>query len=76
MRLDIPRWTTISTIAYLMHKHGEDVLLKSFHPNVEKMGWEKCFRKTFGQSSADFVIEFERIMDLPLGEQAKILPRF
>lgn len=63
-------------IAYLMHQHGEDVLLKSFHPNVEKMGWEKCFRKTFGQSSAEFVVEFERFMDLPLGEQVKILPRF
>ena len=63
-------------IAYLMHQHGADVLLKSFHPNVQKLGWEKCFRKTFGQSSADFVTEFERFMDLPLGEQVKILPKF
>ena len=63
-------------IAYLMHQHGADVLLKSFHPNVQKLGWEKCFRKTFGQSSADFVTEFERFMDLPLDEQVEILPKF
>ncbi|MEO1995234.1 MAG: hypothetical protein ABGZ17_08160 [Planctomycetaceae bacterium] len=63
-------------IAYLMHRSGEDVLLKSFHPQVETLGWEPCFRKTFGQSSAEFVAEFEQFMNLPLSEQAKVLPEF
>ena len=61
-------------IAYLMHKHGEDVLLKSFHPNVEKLGWEACFKKTFGKSSAEFTKEFAKFLELPLAEQLKILP--
>ncbi len=62
-------------IAYLMNQFGEDVLLKSFHPNVNRLGWEACFRKTFGQSSADFADEFQIFMDLPLQEQIKILPQ-
>ena len=63
-------------MAYLMHRYGQDVLLKSFHPHVEKLGWEPCFRKTFGQSSAEFAAEFEQFMDLPLSEQVKVLPAF
>ena len=63
-------------IAYLMNKFGQDVLLKSFHPNVEELGWEQCFQKTFGQSSADFVTEFEKFVDLPRNEQVKVLPAF
>ena len=63
-------------IAYLMHRHGEDVLLKSFHPNVDKLGWATCFQKTFGQTPAEFAIEFERFMDSPLKQQLQILPQF
>ena len=37
---------------------------------------QQSLLKSFGQSSADFGTEFERFMDLPLGEQVKILPRF
>ena len=61
-------------IAYLMNKYGEDDLLKSFHPRVEKLGWEEAFKQTFGQSSPAFAAEFERFMDLPLSEQVKVLP--
>ena len=63
-------------ITYLMNKFGEDVLLKSFHPKVEKLGWKECFQKTFGQSSTEFVADFEKFMDLPLSEQVKVLPEF
>ena len=62
-------------IALLMHRHGQDVLLKSFHPQVEKLGWEGAFQKTFGQSSTEFKADFEKFMDLPLSEQVKILPQ-
>ena len=58
-----------------MHRHGQDVLLKSFHPQVEKLGWEGAFQKTFGQSSTEFKADFEKFMDLPLSEQVKILPQ-
>jgi len=59
---------------YLMSKFGSDVLLKKFHPNVETLGWEGAFKKTFGMSSADFYPEFEKFLDLPLSQQLKILP--
>ena len=63
-------------IAYLMHKHGQDVLLKSFHPRVAELGWEGAFEETFGQTSAEFMAEFETFANLPLSEQVKILPKF
>ena len=63
-------------VAYLLHRSGEDVLLKDFHPNVERLGWEACFQKTFGQSSAEFRAEYERFLEQPLREQLKILPQF
>ena len=63
-------------IAYLMNKHGANVLLESFHPKVSELGWEGAFRETFGQSSEEFVVEFESFVDLPLVEQVKILPKF
>lgn len=61
-------------IAWLMRQHGQDVLLRSFHPNVEKLGWEGAFQHSFGQSSAAFAREFEQFVDLPLTEQVGILP--
>lgn len=63
-------------IAYLMHKHGFDVLRTSFHPRVAELGWEGAFQATFGQSSAAFTEEFQIFLDLPLQEQLKILPQF
>jgi len=61
-------------VAWLMNKYGQDVLLKSFHPNVEKLGWEGAFQKSFGQNSAALMKEFEQFMDLPLSDQVRILP--
>ena len=63
-------------VAYLMHKFGEDVLLRSFHPNVQRLGWEQCFQKTFGQSSNDFRAEFAVFMQKPIAEQLEILPKY
>jgi hypothetical protein len=63
-------------IAYLMSKHGDDVLLKSFHPSVDRLGWEATFKETFGQTSAEFIAEFEKFVDQPLKEQVKVLPSF
>lgn len=61
-------------ITYLLDKFGSDVLLKKFHPNVEKLGWEGAFQYAFGMSSAQFYPEFEKFLDLPVAEQVKILP--
>lgn len=60
-------------IAYLINRSGRDVLLKSFHPRVEKLGWEEAFLQTFGQSSQEFKAEFETFLDLGIEEQLKVL---
>jgi hypothetical protein len=59
-----------------MHRYGEDVLLKRFHPVVDELGWDGAFTKAFGQSSSEFASEFEAFMDLRLNEQVKVLPKF
>ena len=63
-------------IVYLMNKHGANVLLETFHPQVAELGWEGAFRETFGQSSEEFIKEFETFVDLPLTQQVKILAKF
>jgi hypothetical protein len=60
-------------VAYLMNRSGRDVLLKSFHPNVERLGWKVAFEQTFGQSVAEFEVEFKTFMDKPLEKQLSIL---
>jgi hypothetical protein len=60
-------------IAYLMKRKGRNVLLESFHPEVEKLGWEAAFRKVFGLSSREFKAEFETFLDLRIDEQIKVL---
>ena len=60
-------------VAYLMKRKGRDVLLESFHPEVEKLGWEAAFQKAFGQSSREFKVEFETFLDLSLDKQLKVL---
>lgn len=60
-------------IAYLIKRKGRDVLLESFHPKVEKLGWEAAFQKVFGQSSREFKAEFETFLDLRIDEQLKVL---
>ena len=56
-----------------MKRKGRDVLLESFHPEVEKRGWEAAFQEAFGQSSREFKVEFEAFLDLSLDEQLKVL---
>ena len=63
-------------IAYLIDRHGEDVLRKEFHPRVAELGWEGAFQKTFGQTPAEFIVEYENFLDLPIEKQIEILPTF
>jgi len=58
----------------LMHRHGQDVLLKKFHPRVNDLGWRGAFEKTFEQTPQEFVDDFEAFLKLPEEEQLKILP--
>ena len=40
-------------IAYLMKRKGRDVLLKSFHPKVESLGWKLPLKKHLGKVPAN-----------------------
>ena len=60
--------------AYLAHKHGEDILLGTFYPNLDPMGFEDAFIYTYGQSVLDFYTDFDEFLNIPLEEQLAILP--
>jgi len=53
-------------IAYLAHVYGEDLLLESFYPelNLNSNGWEGTFRKTYGISSEEFYVDFDKFLEL------------
>ena len=60
--------------AYLASKFGHDVLLDTFYPNLEELGWEETFLGTYGMTSEAFYVEFYAFLELPLSEQLAILP--
>ena len=60
--------------AYLANKFGPNILLDTFYPNLEELGWEGAFEKAYGMSSEDFYKEFNKFLKLPLAEQLEILP--
>ena len=60
--------------AYLASKFGHDVLLDTFYPNLEQLGWEETFLATYGMTSDEFYVEFDVFLALPLSEQLAILP--
>jgi len=67
---DIGTWAH----AYLASKFGHDVLLDTFYPDLEGLGWEETFLKTYGMTSDEFYVEFDVFLALPLSEQLAILP--
>ena len=60
--------------AYLANKYGSNILLETFYPNLEILGFAEAFRYTYGQSVEDFYIEFDQFRALPWNEQIAILP--
>ena len=66
---DIGPWA----IAYLIHKTGPNVLLDTFYPNLNRLGWVGSFKLSFGMSPAQFQSEFLNFMKLTTDEQSKIL---
>lgn len=63
-------------IAYLAHLTDQDVLLKSFHPNVEQMGWQEAFEMAAGMTLPEFEADFETFMTGNDSERLAILPKF
>ena len=51
--------------AYLAHKFGSNVLLDTFYPNNDKLGWEGAFALTYGMSSEEFYKEFDEFINWP-----------
>ena len=55
--------------AYLASKFGHDVLLDTFYLNLEELGWEETFLRTYGMTSDAFYVEFDAFLELPRSEQ-------
>lgn len=52
-------------MAYLAHVYGEDLLLESFYKNLtEKTNWELAFNDTYGISSEEFYLDFDKFLKL------------
>lgn len=60
--------------AYLASKFGHNVLLDTFYLNLEELGWEETFLKTYGMTSDQFYAQFQTFLGLPRSEQLAILP--
>jgi len=60
--------------AYLANKHGSDILLDVFYPNLDAMGSETAFTHAYGQTVEEFYTEFDEFLDLTTEEQMAILP--
>ena len=67
---DLGAWA----IAYLCDASGPNVLLDEFYPKLNELGWEGAFVDTFGISSEEFYVVFDKFLALPTHEQLKILP--
>jgi len=67
---DIGAWF----IAYLVHKKGEDVLVKDFYGDLDKLGFEGSFLKHYGKSSKEYVDDFNLFLDQGITEALKIIP--
>ena len=69
---DLGAWA----VAYLLNKAGQTALVDTFYPNLNRLGWEGAFQKTFGISSKDFYAEFNQFLEKPLADQLAILPKY
>ncbi len=69
---DLGAWA----VGYLLNKVGQTALLDTFYPNLNELGWEGAFQKTFGMSSKDFYAEFNLFLEKPLADQLAILPKY
>ena len=59
---------------YLAWKFGSHILVDIFYRDLEDLGWENAFIKTYGLSSSEFYDEFAKFLKLPLEQQMAILP--
>ena len=67
---DLGAWA----VAWLCDRAGPDVLIESFYPRLEELGWEGAFRESFGLGPEAFYAEFDAFLELEIEEQVRILP--
>jgi hypothetical protein len=63
-------------IAYLIDQTNPDILLKTFYPNLESLGWEGAFQKSFQKSSDAFYSEFAEFLKKNPLTAMTILPKY
>ena len=63
-------------IAYLLDQTDQKILLSTFYPNLEKLGWEGAFQKSFKRSSDEFHLEFSEFLKKNPSTVMRILPKY
>lgn len=63
-------------IAYLVSQTNENILITDFYPNLEKLGWEATFQKTFQRSPDAFYKDFEGFLKKQPAEVLRLLPEY
>jgi hypothetical protein len=61
-------------IAYLESKHSAEDYSINFYNDLDSMGFETAFIKTYGKKSNDYLAEFEVFINQPLDKILKIIP--
>ena len=61
-------------MAYLEHKVGDQDVHINFYDELDSLGFEAAFLKTYGKSSTDYLAEFEIFINQPIDEILKIIP--
>ena len=63
-------------VAYLLNQTNENILLNEFYPNLEKLGWEGAFKKSFSKSSKEFYKEFAVFLKQDITSAMQIIPQY
>ena len=63
-------------VAYLLNQTNENILLNEFYPNLEKLGWEGAFKKSFSKSSKEFYKEFTVFLKQDITSAMQIIPQY
>tara|TARA_B100001123_G_scaffold98829_1_gene113886 strand:- start:336 stop:2387 length:2052 start_codon:yes stop_codon:yes gene_type:complete len=72
--LDIPNYRPyVWYFALLANRFGQDILLDTFYPNLEELGWVDAFTKSYGVDHRVFWDDFLEFLELPRADQLEIL---
>ena len=69
---DIGAWF----VAYLIHQEGEQAFKTGFYGDLDKFGFEQAFARNFGQSTADYISEFNDFIIKHKSDKTKLAELF